>query len=96
MTNILKKLAGVPEQIQLNEQRVNDSLKDFERVVHTLSSCVNEAHLEVADNYFQVFKNKWKNISEDIMDYNYLIFCKERERLLTNLMEKRSVEFLLA
>ena len=89
MTNILKKLAGVTEQTQLNEQRVSDSLKDFERVVHTLSSCVNEAHLEV-------FKNKWKNISEDIMDYNYLIFCKERERLLTNLMEERSVEFLLA
>jgi predicted component of viral defense system (DUF524 family) len=76
-------------------------MKDFERVVHILSSCVHEAHIEVADNCFQVFKNKWNNLSKEVMDYNYLIYRKERERLLANLerldslLEERSGELLL-
>lgn len=104
MSNILMRLVGIPDQEQLEEEKINTqlgSMKDFERVIHILSSCVHEAHIEVADNCFQVFKNKWKNLSKEVMDYNYLIYRKEREKLLTNferldsLMEKRSGELLL-
>jgi CDP-diacylglycerol pyrophosphatase len=104
MSNILRKLAGIPDQDQLEEQKINtqlESMKDFERVIHILSSCVHEAHIEVADNCFQVFKHKWQRLSKEVMDYNYLIYRKERERLLENLkrldslMEERSGELLL-
>jgi hypothetical protein len=102
--NILQRLAGMPDQEELEERKINtqlESMKDFERVVHILSSCVHEAHIDVADKCFSVFKNKWQNLSKEVMDYNYLIYRKERERLLNHLerldslMEKRSVELLL-
>jgi len=104
MANILMRLAGVPDHEKLEEEKINTqlaSMKDFERVIHILSSCVHEAHIEVADNCFQVFKNKWQNLSKEVMDYNYLIYRKERQRLynhlarLDSLMEKRSGELLL-
>jgi predicted component of viral defense system (DUF524 family) len=104
MANILQRLAGIPDHEKAEQEKINtqlESMKDFERVVHILSSCVHEAHIEVADNCFQVFKNKWQNLSKEVMDYNYLIYRKERERLIANferldsLMENRSVELLL-
>lgn len=104
MANILQRLAGIPDQDELEQRKINtqlESMKDFERVVHILSSCVHEAHIEVADNCFQVFKNKWQNLSKEVMDYNYLIYRNEREKLLSNLerldslLEKRSGELLL-
>jgi len=104
MANFLQRLAGIPDQDELEQKKINtqlESMKDFERVIHILSTCVHEAHIEVADNCFRVFKNKWQNLSKEVMDYNYLIYRKERERLLNHLerldslMEKRSVELLL-
>jgi CDP-diacylglycerol pyrophosphatase len=104
MASILQRLTGIPDQEQVEEEKIKtqlESMKDFERVVHILSSCVHEAHIEVADNCFQVFKNKWNNLSKEVMDYNYLIYRKERERLynhlarLDSLMEERSGELLL-
>lgn len=104
MANILQRLAGIPDQDELEQRKINtqlESMKDFERVVHILSSCVHEAHIEVADKCFNVFKNKWQNLSKEVMDYNYLIYRKERDRLISNLerldslLEKRSGELLL-
>jgi hypothetical protein len=104
MANILMRLAGVPDHEKVEEEKINtqlESMKDFERVIHILSSCIHEAHIEVADKCFNVFKNKWQNLSKEVMDYNYLIYCKERERLYNNLerldslMEKRSGKLLL-
>lgn len=101
MTNLLHRMLGIPDQEKLEQEKIEtqlESMKDFERVVHILSSCVHEAHIEIADNCFDVFKNKWQNISKEVMDYNYLIYRKERERLLANLPElgESSVRLLLA
>lgn len=104
MTNFLHRLAGIPtqEEYEVNKIKVQEeSMKDFERVIHILSSCVHEGHISTADNCFDVFKNKWRELSKEVMDYNYLIYCKERKKLLDKfarldcLLEERSGELLL-
>lgn len=105
MVNLLQRVLGVTYNAQWEEKKVRlqkESMKDFERVIHILSSCVHEAHIAIADNCFNVFKDKWQQeLSKEVMDYNTLIFNRERQRLLDNFAElncsteKNSVGLLL-
>lgn len=87
LLNIRKKMGYVPLEEYLQEKEIAQmsSIKDFERVIHILSSSVHEAHIETAEKCFEVFKNKWNKLPSDIMSYNALIFYNERENVLNRL-----------
>jgi hypothetical protein len=96
--NIRKKMGYVPLDEYLREKENNQilSIKDFERVIHILSSSIHEAHIETAEKCFEVFKNKWNGLSSEIMSYNTLIFENEREKVLNRLPRvEESVRLLL-
>jgi hypothetical protein len=96
--NIRKKMGYVPMEQYLQEKEDTQitSIKDFERVIHILSSSIHEGHIATADQCFEVYKNKWKGLSTEIMSYNTLIFQNERENVLNRFpkIEER-VELLL-
>lgn len=87
LLNIRKKMGYVSleEYIEQKEITQMSSIKDFERVIHILSSSVHEAHIETAERCFSVFKNKWNGLSSEIMSYNALIFENERNKVLNRL-----------
>lgn len=63
-----------------------DSVNDFERVIYTLSSSIHEAHIKTAENMFVAFKTKWNTLPRQIMEYNDVIFNREREKVFAKLM----------
>jgi len=67
--NIRKKMGYVSleQYLQEKEDTQMTSIKDFERVIHILSSSIHEGHIATADKCFVVFKNKWKGLSTEIM-----------------------------
>lgn len=84
------------EYLQQKEQAQMSSIRDFERVIHILSSSVHEAHIQTAEKCFEVFKNKWNGLSSEIMSYNALIFENEKNKVLDRLPKiKESVRLLL-
>ena len=96
--NIRKKMGYVPmeEYLREKENAQISSIRDFERVIHILSSSVHEAHIQTAEKCFEVFKNKWNGLSSEIMSYNTLIFENEREKVLQRLPRiNESVRLLL-
>jgi hypothetical protein len=96
--NIRKKMGYVPleQYLQEKEQAQMSSIRDFERVIHILSSSVHEYHIQTAEKCFEVFKNKWNGLSLEIMSYNALIFENERNKVLARLPRvEESVRLLL-
>lgn len=96
--NIRKKMGYVSmeDYLQQKEQTQMSSIRDFERVIHILSSSVHEAHIETAEKCFEVFKNKWNGLSSEIMSYNALIFESEKNKVLARLPRiEESVRLLL-
>jgi len=96
--NIRKKLGYVSleQYLQEKEDTQMTSIKDFERVIHILSSSIHEGHIATAEKCFEVFKNKWNGLSSEIMSYNALIFENERNKVLSRLPRvEESVRLLL-
>ena len=114
MVKTIRTWLGIPteqEEKEMALQIQTDSVADFERVIHTLSSSIHEAHIQTAENMFVAFKNKWGVLPRNIMEYNEVIFNREKDkiyntllakdiaynmsRLLTTSFEKKNVELLL-
>ena len=74
------------EERQTALQLQEESVKDFERVIITLSSAVHEAHIETAENMFVAFKNKWSALPRTIIEYNDVIFNRERQKIMDRLL----------
>jgi len=86
LEKLLRKWFNAPTDEEAREMALkmqSDSVHDFERVIYTLSSSIHEAHLETAETMFSAFKVKWSGLPRGIMEYNEVIFNRERDKVLS-------------
>lgn len=85
LEKLLRKWLNTPTDEEVREMHLkmqSDSVHDFERVIYTLSSSIHEAHIETAEKMFSAFKVKWGDLPRGIMEYNDVIFNRERQKVL--------------
>lgn len=91
ITKSIRNWLNIPNEEEEKEmalQMQSESVADFERVIYTLSSSIHEAHIETAVNMFSAFKNKWGVLPKSIMEYNEVIFNREKQKVLNTLLAK--------
>ena len=89
ITKSIRTWLSIPneeEEKQMLLEMEAGSVADFERVIYTLSSSVHEAHIKTAENMFVAFKTKWAMLPMQIMEYNEVIFNREKDKVLNKLM----------
>jgi len=70
------------------------------KVFKTLWSCRNEPQLKVAENFFIVLKNKWKNVIDNnqtikiLVDIDELKFYKDMQLLLREMQSNHNYLFV--
>jgi len=91
ITKSIRTWLSIPNEEEEKETSLRlqaESVADFERVIHALSSSIHEAHIGTAENMFLAFKNKWGVLPTSIMEYNEVIFNRERQKVYYGLMAK--------
>jgi hypothetical protein len=84
------RIPNEDQEKQMLLEMETDSVNDFERVIYTLGSSIHEAHIKTAENMFVAFKTKWGVLPRQIMEYNEVIFNREREKVFNKL---RALDF---